>query len=59
MPALGCLIPFVLLLAGMAAGWAIGGRHDAFLGAVAGAAIGVAAILALLWWWGRLRERAE
>jgi hypothetical protein len=55
MPALGCLIPFVLLLVGAGAGGAIGGTTYAIWGGVAGLVIGgLAAFLAL-----RVFERAR
>jgi hypothetical protein len=55
MPALGCLIPFVLLIVGAAAGGAIGGTRAAVWGGAAGFAIGLlGALLAL-----RMFERAR
>ncbi len=57
MLAVGCLIPFVLILAGAVGGWALGGQTDAIVGAVAGGAIGVAAMLALAWGWEKIVSR--
>jgi hypothetical protein len=55
MPAIGCLIPFVLLIVGAAIGGVIGGTTLAIWGGVAGFAIGlVGALLAL-----RAFERAR
>jgi hypothetical protein len=55
MPALGCLIPFVLLIVGAGIGGAIGGTAYAIWGGVIGLAIGsLAAFLAL-----RTFERAR
>jgi hypothetical protein len=55
MPALGCLIPFVLLIVGAAVGGAIGGTRSAIWGGVAGFAVGLLCALAAL----RLFERAK
>jgi tellurite resistance protein TehA-like permease len=55
MPALGCLIPFVLLIVGAAIGGAIGGTRPAIWGGVAGFAIGLLCALVAL----RLFERAK
>jgi len=57
MAAVGCLIPFVLMIAGAAAGGVVSGGHDAILGGVAGAAIGLVAMIALLWGFERIRGR--
>jgi hypothetical protein len=54
--AVGCLIPIVLIIAGAVAGTAIGGQHDAIIAAVAGGVIGIAAMIALLWGWERIRS---
>ncbi|HEY2621484.1 MAG TPA: hypothetical protein VGI78_29400 [Acetobacteraceae bacterium] len=55
MPAIGCLVPFVLLLVGAGIGGVIGGTKFAIWGGVAGFAIGlVGALLAL-----RAFERAR
>ncbi len=55
MAGVGCLIPFLLLLAGGGIGGAIGGTKDAIWGAGAGFVIGLlVAVLAL-----RLFERAR
>ncbi|MGC1412399.1 MAG: hypothetical protein WA864_26065 [Acetobacteraceae bacterium] len=48
MPALGCLIPFVLMIVGAAAGGAIGGTRPAIWAGVAGFVVGLlGALLAL------------
>jgi len=57
MLAVGCLIPLVLIVVGGAAGWAIGGQHDELVGAAGGGVIGVAAMIALVWGWERIRNR--
>jgi hypothetical protein len=55
MPALGCLIPFVLMIACAAAGGAIGGTSYAIWGDIVGLVVGgVGAVLAL-----RMFERAR
>jgi hypothetical protein len=53
--AVGCLIPFVLLVIGAAIGAAVGGTADAYLGCVAGFAVGVIAVLLALNWLGHIR----
>ena len=55
MPALGCLIPFVLLIVGAGIGGAIGGTSYAIWGGVAGFVVGLIGALAAL----RLFERAR
>jgi hypothetical protein len=55
MPALGCLIPFVLLIVGAAGGGAIGGTRSAIWGGAIGFAVGLLCALAAL----RLFERAR
>ena len=55
MPALGCLIPFVLLIVGAGIGGAIGGTAYALWGAAAGFVIGLAGALLVL----RMFERAR
>ncbi len=57
MMAVGCLIPIVLIIAGAAVGGIIDGNHAAVLGALAGAAIGVVAMIGLLWGFDRIRSR--
>jgi hypothetical protein len=55
MPAIGCLVPFVLLIVGAGIGGAIGGTAFAIWGGVAGFVIGLlGALLAL-----RIFERAR
>jgi hypothetical protein len=58
MLAVGCLIPIVLIAAGGFAGGALGGYHAAIVGAMAGGAIGMAAMMALVWAFGRIRSRS-
>ncbi len=55
MPALGCLIPFVLMIAGAGVGGAVGGSRYAIWGGIAGFAIGLLGALVGL----RLFERAR
>lgn len=57
MLAVGCLIPFVLIVAGAVGGWALGGHTDAILGAIAGGVVGVAAMVALAWGWEKVVSR--
>lgn len=57
MLAIGCLIPIVLMIAGATVGGVVSGGHDAAWGALAGAAIGLAAMIALLWGFERIRGR--
>ena len=45
MPALGCLIPFVLLIVGAAIGGAVGGTRAAIWGGIAGCVVGLACAL--------------
>lgn len=60
MLAVGCLIPFVLIIAGAAIGWAVGGgQWDSIVGAAIGAAVGIAAMLVLVWGWDRIAGRRE
>jgi hypothetical protein len=57
MPAIGCLIPFVLLIVGAGIGGAIGGTTVAIWGGVAGFAIGLAGALVALRMFERARDR--
>ena len=57
MLAVGCLIPIVLMIAGAVVGGVVSGGHDAVWGGLAGAAIGLVAMLALLWGFERIRNR--
>ncbi len=57
MLAVGCLIPFVLMLAGAFAGAVIGSGHAAVIGEVAGGFIGTIAMIALLMGFERIRGR--
>jgi hypothetical protein len=58
MPAIGCLLPVVLMFAGAAVAGVVSGGRDAVWGGVAGAAIGLAAMIALLWVFERIRRRS-
>ncbi|HTW71776.1 MAG TPA: hypothetical protein VME47_17955 [Acetobacteraceae bacterium] len=55
MAAVGCLLPFALLVIGAIIGGVIGGTPDGLWGAGIGAAIGVAAMLFVLRWFERAR----
>jgi hypothetical protein len=55
MPAIGCLVPFVLLLVGAAIGGVIGGTTFAIWGGIGGFVIGLLGALAAL----RIFERAR
>jgi hypothetical protein len=55
MPALGCLIPFLLMIVGAAVGGAIGGTRPAILGGGTGFVIGLLCVLLAL----RVFERAR
>jgi len=55
MAAIGCLLPFVLLVAGGAVGGVIGGTRDSILGAAIGAVVGLAAMMVMLRWFERAR----
>jgi hypothetical protein len=57
MLAVGCLIPFVLMLAGAFAGGVIGSGHAGVIGAVTGGVIGTIAMIALLMGFERIRGR--
>jgi hypothetical protein len=55
MPAIGCMVPFVILIVGAGIGGAIGGTTFAVWGGLAGFAIGLLGALAAL----RAFERAR
>jgi hypothetical protein len=55
--AIGCLIPFVLVLAGGIAGAVAGNGRAAVIGAVAGGVIGTIVMIALLMGFERIRGR--
>ena len=57
MLAVGCLIPIMLVLFGAAAGGAIGGQHDAVVGAIGGAVIGLILMIGLAWVWRYITRR--
>ncbi len=57
MPAVGCLLPIVLMIAGAALGGVVSGGHDTVWGGVAGAAIGLLAMIAMFWVFERIRSR--
>lgn len=55
MAALGCMIPFVLLIIGAVIGGVIGGTPDGLWGAGIGAVVGLAIMLVGLRWFDRAR----
>jgi len=55
MAAVGCLLPFVLLIVGAVIGGVIGGTPAGLWGAGIGAGVGLAAMLAALRWFDRTR----
>ena len=57
MIAIGCVVPFVLMLAGAAIGAAIGDERGGLIGLVAGFLIGAAAMGISLWLFERARNR--
>jgi hypothetical protein len=57
MLAVGCLLPLVLMIAGAAVGGIVGGSHDTIWGGLAGAIIGTAGMLALVWGFEKIRSR--
>ena len=57
MLAIGCLIPFVLIIAGALAGGAVGSTRDVVIGAVAGGMIGTIVMIALMMEFERIRGR--
>jgi hypothetical protein len=57
MVAIGCFIPFVLMLAGAGIGAATGGDRGGLIGLVAGFLIGAAAMGTALWAFERARNR--
>ena len=57
MIAIGCAVPFVLMLAGAAIGAAIGGDRGGLIGLVTGFVIGTAAMGISLWLFERARNR--
>jgi hypothetical protein len=56
MPAIGCLIPFIVLLVGAGIGGAIGGTVFAVYGGIAGFVIGLIGALVSLRAFGRARD---
>jgi hypothetical protein len=55
MLAIGCLLPFALMVVGAVAGAYAGGAHGGVLGLLAGLVGGVVIVLAGLWGFDRLR----
>jgi hypothetical protein len=53
--AVGCLVPFVLLVTGAAIGAAIGGTTDAYWGCAGGFVVGIIVVLLALRWFGNIR----
>ncbi len=58
MIALGCVVPFVLMLAGAALGAWAGGDRGGLIGLVAGFLIGAAAMGFALWTFEKARDRS-
>lgn len=56
MPALGCLLPFVLLIVGAGIGGAIGGTIYAVWGGIGGLLIGGFGALLAVRWYERVRS---
>ena len=59
MLAIGCIVPFVLMLAGAGIGAAFGGDRGGLIGLVAGFLIGAAAMGIGLWTFERARNGAS
>lgn len=59
MAAVGCLIPLLLMIGGAAIGGAIGGRTAGVWGGGVGLVVGIAAMLWVLWLFGRARNLPE
>lgn len=57
MTAIGCLAPFVLMIAGAAIGAAVGGTHGGLLGLIAGFVVGIIAGAGFFWGLARLERR--
>lgn len=57
MTALGCLLPFVLMIAGAAIGAAVGGGHGGIVGAIAGLVLGAVIGGGLFWTLARIERR--
>lgn len=49
MVAIGCLLPFVLMIVGALAGAAVGGTHAGLIGMIAGIALGIVGAIAMVW----------
>jgi hypothetical protein len=56
MPAVGCMIPFIVLIVGAGIGGAIGGTAYAVWGGLAGFVLGVLVALVALRAFGRARD---
>jgi hypothetical protein len=54
MLALGCLAPFVLMIAGAAIGAGVGGAHGGTVGVIAGFVAGCVIAVGLMWGMGRI-----
>ncbi|MGH7067596.1 MAG: hypothetical protein ACREFO_05205 [Acetobacteraceae bacterium] len=57
MTAIGCLAPFVLMIAGAAIGATVGGTHGGVVGLIAGFAVGILAGAGFFWGLARLERR--
>ncbi|MGH7051390.1 MAG: hypothetical protein ACREFS_08550 [Acetobacteraceae bacterium] len=57
MTAIGCLAPFILMIAGAAIGAAIGGTHGGLIGLIGGFIVGVIAGAGFFWGLARLEQR--
>jgi len=57
MAALGCMVPFVLMIIGAFVGAAIGGNHAGGIGLVVGLGLGVLAAGGMFWGLARLERR--
>jgi hypothetical protein len=57
MIAIGCLLPFVLMIAGALLGAAYGGTHAGMIGLVAGLVLGIAGAIGMIWAFARAENR--
>ncbi|MGH7077459.1 MAG: hypothetical protein ACREFU_05105 [Acetobacteraceae bacterium] len=57
MTAIGCLAPFILMIAGAAIGAAVGGTHGGLIGLIGGFVVGVIAGVGFFWGLARLEQR--
>lgn len=59
MTALGCLLPFGLLIAGAVIGALVGGEQGGMIGLIAGFAVGIVLSVGLVWGLAQLERRKE